>query len=196
MEVRYRDEMAHLPTPPPQTARYWVGRNVRRYREEQGLTIGQLAERVSELGFPLERTQLSKIENGRTNVDVEKLLALATALDVLPDRLLRDPDELDQAILDRLLNRWRDLMIESLVSETRFRALSFQLNALSERSPAMEKKVSEAMAEQDGISVRVTNAPINFSSPAYDDFLDEILIGQRFEVVKKTENLRKGKGGK
>ena len=188
--------MAHLPTPPPQTARAWVGRNVRRYREEQGLNIGQLAERVSELGFPLERTQLSKIENGRTNVDVEKLLALATALDVLPDRLLRDPDELDQAILDRLLNRWRDLMIESLVSETRFRALSFQLNALSERSPAMEKKVSEAMAEQDGISVRVTNAPINFSSPAYDDFLDEILIGQRFEVVKKTEDLRKGKGGK
>ena len=189
--------MAHLPTPPPQTARIWVGRNVRRYREERGLNIGQLAERVSELGFPLERTQISKIENGRTNVDVEKLLALATALDVLPDRLLRDPDELDAAIFDRLLQRFVDLTFEGAVAATRGEVIKWELEAICERNSKLQKRFDDALAEIGPITVRVQSSDVDFSSPAYGDYLDELLSGPEVEfgIQKETKKDTK-KGGK
>jgi transcriptional regulator with XRE-family HTH domain len=188
--------MAHLPTPPPQTARAWVGRNVRRYREEQGLNIGQLAERVSELGFPLERTQLSKIENGRTNVDVEKLLALATALDVLPDRLLRDPDELDAAIFDRLLSRWTELVLESVIAEARSSALIYELEKMSERSPDLRTKFDEQIEKLGRMTVSAVGAEVEYSSTDYDDYLDELLLGPEVEFRVRDEEPKAKKGGK
>mgnify|MGYP002642394090 CR=1 FL=1 len=187
--------MAHLPTPPPQTARAWVGRNVRRYREEQGLNIGQLAERVSELGFPLERTQLSKIENGRTNVDVEKLLALATALDVLPDRLLRDPDELDAAIFDRLLSRWVELTFEGVVAATRSEVVRYELEAMCERNQDLAKRFDEAVAEIKTVSVLAAGNDVEFSSPAYGDYLDGLLSGPEVEFRVKNESKKTNKKG-
>jgi transcriptional regulator with XRE-family HTH domain len=65
-----------------------IGRAVAKYRHDRGMTAQQLAERCKDLGAPIHRTTITKIENGRTRFDVGELLILAAALDVPPLVLL------------------------------------------------------------------------------------------------------------
>ena len=62
-----------------------VGRNVRRFREERGLSQGALARRAG-----LAKQTLSTIEQGRGNPTVETLSLLGEALDVSVRRLLTE----------------------------------------------------------------------------------------------------------
>lgn len=61
-----------------------VGRNVRRYRQELGLTQEQLAFEAK-----LDLTYVGGIERGRRNPTVVVLARLADALSVAPADLLR-----------------------------------------------------------------------------------------------------------
>ncbi|MDP9430886.1 MAG: helix-turn-helix transcriptional regulator [Actinomycetota bacterium] len=61
-----------------------VTQNLRRLREERGVTLSGLSDRMGELGQPLGMTGLSKIENGRRGIDLDELVALARALEVPP----------------------------------------------------------------------------------------------------------------
>jgi transcriptional regulator with XRE-family HTH domain len=61
---------------------------VAKYRHDLGMTAQQLAERCKDLGAPIHRTTITKIENGRTRFDVGELFILAAALDVPPLVLL------------------------------------------------------------------------------------------------------------
>ncbi|OBC08617.1 hypothetical protein A5788_06545 [Gordonia sp. 852002-50816_SCH5313054-c] len=63
-------------------------RNIARIRNDQRLTLRQLAERLNETDRPLSYTTLSQIENGARRVDVDDLMTLAVALDVSPGALL------------------------------------------------------------------------------------------------------------
>lgn len=65
-----------------------VGRNVRRYRQQKGLTQEQFAERS---GF--SQQYLSDLERGRRNPTVVTLFELATALGVSHVALLEPDDE-------------------------------------------------------------------------------------------------------
>lgn len=65
-----------------------VAQNVRRIRNERGLSIRALAARTSDMGHPLPHSALSKIENEQRRVDIEDLLALAVALETSPTSLL------------------------------------------------------------------------------------------------------------
>jgi transcriptional regulator with XRE-family HTH domain len=59
---------------------------IRRYK---GLTQGQLAEAMQELGVPWQRIIVAKIEGGRRDfLTVEELLALCIALEISPTDLL------------------------------------------------------------------------------------------------------------
>ncbi|WP_067137996.1 helix-turn-helix domain-containing protein [Microtetraspora malaysiensis] len=62
-----------------------VARNVRRYRRERGLSLGELARRSG-----LSKQTLSKIEQGVGNPTVETLSLLGAALDVSMPRLLTE----------------------------------------------------------------------------------------------------------
>lgn len=62
---------------------YLVARNVRRYRLERSLSLGELARRSG-----LSKQTLSKIEQGGGNPTIETLSSLAQALDVTTRRLL------------------------------------------------------------------------------------------------------------
>lgn len=68
-----------------------VRENVARYRRALGLTLRDVAERLSEAGRPLAHTSVSDIENGSRRVDVDDLLALAFVLEVNPHALLMPP---------------------------------------------------------------------------------------------------------
>ncbi len=61
-----------------------LGNNVRRIRQEAGLSQEELAYRAK-----LHRTYISSIERGERNVSVENIFAIADALKVPPGDLLK-----------------------------------------------------------------------------------------------------------
>lgn len=65
-----------------------VAANVRELRTERRMTLDELAGRLKELGRPILKSGLSKLETGERRVDVDDLMALAMALEVTPNRLL------------------------------------------------------------------------------------------------------------
>jgi transcriptional regulator with XRE-family HTH domain len=70
-----------------------VGQAVQRRRNALKLTAQQLAERTAELGYPITRVAISKIEGNKRagKFDVAELLVLAQALKI-PPALLLFPD--------------------------------------------------------------------------------------------------------
>src|SRR5580658_5121566 len=73
-----------------------VAANVRRLRRERKLSTVALSQRLAEIGHPIASTGITKIELGDRRVDVDDLVALATALDTTPSRLLLPEVEADR----------------------------------------------------------------------------------------------------
>lgn len=65
-----------------------VGRVIRRYREDVGLSQEALA---AESG--LHRTYISLVERGHRNISVDALAQIAEALGVYPSRLMADAEK-------------------------------------------------------------------------------------------------------
>jgi transcriptional regulator with XRE-family HTH domain len=66
-----------------------AGREIRRHRDRQRLSTLQLAERASQLGLPIPRSDLVELESGgRDTVTVAEILVLAAALGVAPIELI------------------------------------------------------------------------------------------------------------
>lgn len=64
---------------------------LKKARKERGWTQQALADAMDELGHPINRVTIAKIEDGKTratNVTVEELLVFAAALDMPPSLLL------------------------------------------------------------------------------------------------------------
>lgn len=74
-------------SPPEPTARR-VAENLRRVRQERGLSYAELSRRLEKGGHPIRDTGLLKIEKGDRGVGVDDLIALAAALGTTPNRLL------------------------------------------------------------------------------------------------------------
>ena len=67
--------------------------NLRRIRRQRGLTQTQLAEKCG-----LDQGFLSKLEKSDANVTLDKIRAIAAALDVHPSQLFGLPELQDRAI--------------------------------------------------------------------------------------------------
>lgn len=65
--------------------------NIRRFREQLGLTHAELSRQLTELGRPIAPLGLRRIELGERRVDADDLVALALALGVNPNALLLQP---------------------------------------------------------------------------------------------------------
>ena len=92
---RRRDAGVELPTRRGGTAGRAVatelGRVVRRLRDEQSLTLADVASRAD-----ISPAMLSRLETGQTSPSLETLVSLAAALGVRPSLLLRDLGETDE----------------------------------------------------------------------------------------------------
>ena len=62
-----------------------VGKNIRDYRTDAGLTLEKLAE-MADLSWPY----LSEIERGRENISLDKLARIAKALNVKLTKLVEN----------------------------------------------------------------------------------------------------------
>ena len=80
----------------PLTPGVIFGRRVREERERQRLTQDDVVERLSNLGRPMDRSNLGRIERGDTTGQLDNLFALALALGVAPIHLMlpREEEEL------------------------------------------------------------------------------------------------------
>ena len=66
-----------------------IGRRVAHYRERADLTASMLSARCGELGLPIDRNVIAKLENGhRNSVTADEVYVLAAALGVAPVVLL------------------------------------------------------------------------------------------------------------
>lgn len=68
--------------------------NIRRIRTEKGLSLDALAERLAGAGYPMAFNTLSRLETGNRRIDVDDLVAIASALDVRYWDLMAEPEEL------------------------------------------------------------------------------------------------------
>ncbi len=68
--------------------RHQVGANLRRLRHRHNMSQSKLAENAG-----LNRSYLSMVENGRRNISLDNLVALALALKVEPVELFNMVDE-------------------------------------------------------------------------------------------------------
>ncbi|WP_131813935.1 helix-turn-helix domain-containing protein [Mycolicibacter kumamotonensis] len=74
-----------------------VGAAIRSTREMQNVSAVKLAARATELGFPIHRIAISKLESGERAVTLPELIVLAAALNTAPLALLL-PGPADEAI--------------------------------------------------------------------------------------------------
>lgn len=72
----------------PHAARRLLARNVRRLRTAKGLTQEALADMTD-----LRQAHISEIEGGRANLTLDRVQALALALDVRPKDLLDETNK-------------------------------------------------------------------------------------------------------
>lgn len=76
-----------------------IGAAIRDARVELGISAVKLATRTGELGYPIHRVAISKIESGEREITVAELLVLAAALDVPPINLVIPPDAGEVVVL-------------------------------------------------------------------------------------------------
>lgn len=86
-----------------------VAANVKELRLARRMKLDDLSQRLGELGRPILKSGLSKIESGDRRVDVDDLVALAIALEVNPNRLLL----VDHAEVDDELELTGELSVTS-----------------------------------------------------------------------------------
>lgn len=65
-----------------------VAAAIRRQRQQIGLSSYKLADRLKEDGWPIHQTGVARIETGERRVDVDDLVAIASALGCKPADLL------------------------------------------------------------------------------------------------------------
>lgn len=65
-----------------------IGAAIQRERKERDLSAAKLASRCAELGLPIHRVTITKIEGGRSSFDLGELIVIAAALGVPPVALI------------------------------------------------------------------------------------------------------------
>jgi transcriptional regulator with XRE-family HTH domain len=143
------------------------------------MTQSDLGNAMTQLGFVMDKAKVSRLENGlEKRVDVNKLLALATVLEVVPDRLLRNPEELDRALYVRLRDRW----VREIREAERHEALA---QILVEELKWVTDRLDDAAEDLDSISydLSLTTWVLNIERPSpesegYVDFLEKLIDGR------------------
>lgn len=106
-----------------------VGRRVKSERVRLGLTAAQLSERTAQVGYPIDRSAIARMESQpRPAIYVHHLLVLAAALGISPLSLLFDPTRawtestpgVTKSTIEALMSWWainRDVSFKALVEE-------------------------------------------------------------------------------
>lgn len=86
-------------TRPGPTAEH-VAANVRRLRDQRGVSTYQLSGALQQAGHPIAPSSITNIEAGRRRVDVDDLVALAVVFGVSPAALLLPMDDAPTSLVN------------------------------------------------------------------------------------------------
>ena len=70
-------------------------RRLREVREARGVSQYDLVRELRALGYPMRQPAITRIERGQRKVSLDEAVAIAAALNVLPERLYRTPLDWD-----------------------------------------------------------------------------------------------------
>jgi transcriptional regulator with XRE-family HTH domain len=68
---------------------------IKEIRKEKGMSTYKLSEIITQNGFKISQSAISKIENGNKKIDTETLRAIAKALEVDISTILKDTETID-----------------------------------------------------------------------------------------------------
>lgn len=137
-----------------------VAAHIRRIRESNGWTLHEMSDRLTRYGRPILPSGLSKIEAGTRRVDVDDLVAIAAALGVMPDRLLRNPDG---SRMDGFPSMTKDDYEDSVAVAGRF------MRRILQRMPEADREEYEALRRGDeDLGPRVRPTPKEFEAMTQD----------------------------
>lgn len=133
------------------------GRAVKHWRDKQGLSASALAQRTDEVGYPITRGAIAKIEGNHRGgkIDVAEVVTLAAALGVPPIELLYPglPDSEVEGLPRQRVSSWEaaqwfsgEKSAESLVGLTRKRdeiRRKLRLNETAIRRQMAPEKIEE-----------------------------------------------------
>ncbi|GAA2411801.1 helix-turn-helix domain-containing protein [Actinomadura vinacea] len=137
-----------------------VARNLRRYRQERAMSLGELARRSG-----LSKQTLSKIEQGAGNPTVETLSLLGAALDVPARRLLTEwgtpvyvqrRDDADWADA----GQWSERILDETYGSGYVRTLLLRLER-GEEADVIEPHTLGALHHLYVVSGRLRTGPLN-----------------------------------
>jgi transcriptional regulator with XRE-family HTH domain len=138
-----------------------VARNVRRFRQERGISMGQLARRAG-----IAKQTLSTIEQGQGNPTVETLGLIAEALDVTLRRLLTEwgtpvyVQRRDEgAWLDA--GQWTERVLDEVYGSGYVRTLLLRLDRSRHTRPEIEGHTAGTLHHLYVISGRVRTGPLS-----------------------------------
>jgi len=138
-----------------------MGRNIRRFREERGLSVAALARRAG-----VAKQTLSTIEHGRGNPTVETLALLSEALDVSMRRLFTEwgtPVYLQRRADAEWIDRdvWRERMLDEVYGSGYVRTLVLQLSRGQAETRTIEPLGAGTLHHVYVLSGRVRAGPLN-----------------------------------
>ncbi|MEX0427609.1 helix-turn-helix domain-containing protein [Nocardioides sp. DS6] len=138
-----------------------VARNVRRFRQERGLSMGELARRAG-----LAKQTLSTIEQGQGNPTVETLALLGDALDVSLRRLLTEwgtPVYVQRAAGAEWADhaQWRERLLDEVYGSGYVRTLLLRLDRRAHQRPEIDAHTAGTLHHLYVISGRLRTGPLS-----------------------------------
>ncbi|MDP9093410.1 MAG: helix-turn-helix domain-containing protein [Actinomycetota bacterium] len=95
----------------PLTSERNLARRIEMERDHRGMSYAGLAKRMTDLGIPMQKTTIFKIEKGDPprRVSIDELVGFARVFDLEIDEILRPPSELMEAYVVELIERFQSL---------------------------------------------------------------------------------------
>jgi transcriptional regulator with XRE-family HTH domain len=125
----------------PEAAETLLAERLRALREAADITQGELAERMTRLGFSMHQTAVAKVERGQRPVRLNEVAAFAAALRVPVTDLLTVTDSTPEAE-----ERWSDLLAvtsQRLELTQRNEGIRAQLAVLGEQQAQIVRRLEE-----------------------------------------------------
>lgn len=130
----------------------WLAENIRDTRTRAGMSQGELARRMKELGWPWSQQSVARTEDGRRKVGAGEVAAVARILEVTVDRLLMPGRQASlMGLLDAAIARadtaWEEAAGWSAELLTAQRHLSGHLSRAAASGFAADPRVAALIAE-------------------------------------------------
>lgn len=138
-----------------------VARNVRRYRQERAMSLGELARRSG-----LSKQTLSKIEQGTGNPTVETLSLLGAALDIPARRLLTEwgtpvyVQRRDEGAWDDV-GQWSERILDETYGSGYVRTLLLRLERGGKEPAVVEPHTLGALHHLYVVNGKLRTGPVN-----------------------------------